>query len=80
VACDTTGRAAMALGGGVAVGAPAFAPSTLVFAGATAAAFTTDAFFISLGGTVTAAFATGSEFVMVRVGTAVTAPATFWFA
>ena len=61
------------------VGAPALAPSTLVRSGATAAAVTTEAFLISLAFTATATFDTGSEWVSARVGTAVTAPATFWF-
>ncbi len=62
------------------VAAPARGPSTLVLAGATGAALTTDALRSSLAGMATAALETGSEFVIARVGTAVTAPATLWFA
>lgn len=74
--CETTGRAVTCVGG-TAARAFAFAPSTLLLAGATGAAVVNDAGLISLAGTATADFATGSAFVMVRVGTAVTAPRTF---
>ena len=77
--CETTGRS-IALAGGMTLGAPAFAPSTLDRTGATGAVFANDAIFTSLAGTVTAALDTGSEFVIVRVGTAVTAPFTVRFA
>src|ERR1700739_4533250 len=72
---EITGRA-VACAGGTAACAFAFTPKTLVFAGATGAAVANDAALISLAGTTTAALATGSEFVMERVGTAVTAPFT----
>lgn len=75
-ACDTTGRA-VTCAGGTAARAFAFTPSTLALAGATGAAVVKEAGLISLAGTATAAFATGSEFVSARVGTAVTAPLTF---
>jgi uncharacterized membrane protein YdcZ (DUF606 family) len=52
----------------------------LVLAGATGAPVTNAPALTWLAGTTTAAFATGSEFVIVRVGTAVTAPFTVWFA
>jgi hypothetical protein len=52
----------------------------LFLCGATGAAVANAPAFTSLAGTTTAALATGSEFVIVRVGTAVTAPATLWFA
>ena len=77
---ETTGRAVVTLAGGAMVGVPARDPSTLVLAGATGAALTTDAVRSSLAGTATAVFETGSAFVIARVGTAVTAPTTFWFA
>ena len=74
--CETTGRFAMTRG--VPVEAPVRTPSTLLLSGATAAALMTDAFLISFAGTVTATLETDSELAMTRVGTAVTAPATFW--
>lgn len=74
---ETTGRAAMERAGGTTAGAPAFAPSTLFLAGATGAALTTEAVLSSAAGTATATLFTGSEFVIARAGTAVTAPDTF---
>ena len=74
---ETTGRFTMPRG--VPVEAPVRTPSTLLLSGATAAAFITDAFLISFAGTETATRETDSELAMARVGTAVTAPATFWF-
>jgi hypothetical protein len=72
---ETTGRAA-ACAGGTDARAFAFMPRTLLFAGTTGAAVVNAAGLISPAGTATAAFATGSELVRVRVGTAVTAPRT----
>ena len=77
--CDTTGRAIACVGGSAAC-TPAFAPRTLVFAGATGADIAKASGFTALGGTATAALATGCELVIALVGTAVTAPLTVWFA
>jgi len=77
--CETTGRA-IACGAGTGACAAALTPRTLVLAGATGAPVTNAPALTWLAGTTTAAFATGSEFVIVRVGTAVTAPFTVWFA
>lgn len=69
-----------ACAGGAAAGRPALAPSTLVFAGATAAVEAIGALAAAAALTGTAAFATGCELVMALAGTAVMAPGTVWFA
>jgi len=74
---ETTGRSVARRAEGTLLGAPALAPRTLVFSGATGTVCTTVAVFHSAAGTFTAALLTDSEFVIARVGTAVTAPATF---
>ena len=66
--------------GGAAAVAPAFAPNTLLREGATGGAATNAVSFNSLAGTCTAALSTGWEFASAVLGTAVTAPGTFWFA
>ena len=75
----TTVRATAA-GGGATAALFVFTPSTLVRCGATGAVLVNEAAFNSPGETRTEFLATGNELVSVRCGTAVTAPATFWFA
>src|SRR5437588_12978997 len=70
--CDTTGRVVTCVGG-TAARALAFAPSTLVLAGATGAAVVNEAGLMSLAATGTADFATVSACVMAPAGTPVTA-------
>ena len=66
--------------GGTAARSPALAPRMLLREGATHGAFATRVSFKSCSGTLTAELATGSEFASTLLGTAVTAPGTFWFA
>ena len=66
--------------GGTAACSPALDPRMLLREGATHGAFATRVSFKSCSGTLTAELATGSEFASTLLGTAVTAPGTFWFA
>lgn len=77
--CETTGRD-IAWVGGTAARALAFAPSTLLRAGATGGAVANAPALTSLAGTVTATLETDCELAIALVGTAVTAPFTVRFA
>jgi hypothetical protein len=65
--------------GGTAARSPALGPRTLLREGATDGAVATSVSFNSRSGTLIAELATGSEFASTLLGTAVTAPGTFWF-
>jgi hypothetical protein len=69
-----------ACSGGTEAGAPALFPSTVALEGATGGATAIELSLNSFAGTWTTAFATGCESVSTALGTAVTAPGTFWFA
>ena len=73
--CDTTGRSIVRAGGATAW-TLAFAPNTLVRAGATGAAVANAPALTSVAGTETATLDTDCELAMALVGTAVTAPFT----
>ena len=66
--------------GGAAARSPPFVPRMLLREGATLGASSIEASFSSCSRTGNADFATGSDFVSTVLGTAVTAPGTFWFA